>query len=589
MVPQGLAETLIESGLLLTEQAESALHLAQQENMPFVTLLIRQGITESARLAAVIAENFGYPLLDLDAVDISACCCEALDHSFLHKHRVLPLTVPSPQAHPASDAPLIIVFADPVSLQALDDIRMHTGQPIEAVVADGARLWQLLDHLLAEPTAETLTGGAAIRTALDEIDADDSRLNDIAALAGTPGSDDSKTDEAPLVRFVDNILGDAMRLNASDIHVEPFEEFARIRCRVDGCLRELSCPPATLAPRIISRIKVMADLDISERRLPQDGRMRVAAGPAKTVAGAPDMPKHVDFRVSTMPTLWGEKVVLRLLDDAATRKRLDDLGYTTEQQSRYHAALQKNQGLILVTGPTGSGKTVSLYAGLGLLNTLERNISTVEDPIEMQMHGINQLAVNRRTGLDFASALKAFMRQDPDVIMVGEIRDRETADIAVKAAQTGHLVLSTLHTNSAAGSITRLLNMGVPAYNLCGSLSLVIAQRLVRRLCNACRIADEISQARLCAAGMSAGQASRAQVCLPVGCQRCHQGFRGRVCVAEVMPMSAELNALILSGAATPDISAAATRMGMASLRESALARVAASDITLADADRLML
>lgn len=315
--------------------------------------------------------------------------------------------------------------------------------------------------------------------------------------------------------------------------------------------------------------------------------MRVMANSSDSDASAHH--QHVDFRVSSMPTLWGEKLVLRLLDSAVTGKSLDDLGYAANQQSRYHAALQKNQGLILITGPTGSGKTVSLYAGLGLLNTLERNISTVEDPIEMQMHGVNQLAVNRRTGLDFASALKAFLRQDPDVIMVGEIRDRETADIAVKAAQTGHLVLSTLHTNSAAGSITRLLNMGVPAYNLCGSLSLVIAQRLVRRLCTACKVTANDSQDRLRAAGMSADQARRARVCLPVGCRRCHQGYRGRVCVAEVLPMSAELNTLILNGATTSDISAAAGAMGLTSLRESALTRVADGDITLADADRLNL
>lgn len=590
MLPQGLADTLIEAGLLLPEQAESALRMAQQENIPFVTLLIRQGITESARLAASIAENFGYPLLDLDALDFGACCDETLDRSFLQKHRVLPLPVSAPLSPTATAAPLIIVFADPVSLQALDDIRIHSGRQVDAVVADGARLWQLLDHLLADPATASLPGGTAIRTALNEIDADEVHLNDSGALAETPaGNHDSKTDDAPLVRFVDNILRDAIQSNASDIHVEPFEAFLRIRCRVDGYLREISCPPATLAPRIISRIKVMADLDISERRLPQDGRMRVAAGVPKPGTGAPAHHQHVDFRVSTMPTLWGEKVVLRLLDSAVTRKTLNDLGYAAEQQSQYHSALQKTQGLILITGPTGSGKTVTLYAGLGLLNTLERNISTVEDPIEMQMHGVNQLAVNKRTGLDFASALKALMRQDPDVIMVGEIRDRETADIAIKASQTGHLVLSTLHTNNAAGSITRLLNMGIPAYNLCGSLSLVIAQRLVRRLCSTCKVAADVSQARLRAAGMSADQAGRARVCEPVGCHRCHQGFHGRVCVAEVLPMTAELNTLILSGAATSDISAAATTMGLASLRESALNRVADGAITLADADRLTL
>ncbi len=589
MLPQGLAKTLIESGLLLAEQAESVLAMAQQESIPFVTLLIRQGITDSCRLAATIADSFGYPLLDLDAIDASACTCDDLDRNLLQKYRLLPLFWPSPPTQDSPDSPLTVVFADPVSLQALDDIRIDTGRPVEAVVADGARLWQLLDGMLAETTAQSPPGNTSMHSALKAIDTTDAKHSDRHGLtAATPVSHD-KADDAPLVQFVDEILRDAMQLNASDIHIEPFEEVVRIRCRVDGCLREISCPPATLAPRVISRIKVMADMDISERRLPQDGRMRMPAVPTVRQGGAHISHQYVDFRVSSMPTLWGEKIVLRLLDSAVTRKTLDDLGYATEQRARYHDALQKNHGLILVTGPTGSGKTVSLYAGLGLLNTLARNISTVEDPVEMQMYGVNQLAVNRRTGLDFASALKAFMRQDPDVIMVGEIRDRETADIAVKAAQTGHLVLSTLHTNSAAGSITRLLNMGVPAYNLCGSLSLVIAQRLVRRLCTSCKVAGNESQARLRAAGMSAAQASRARVYLPVGCPRCHQGYRGRVCVAEILPMSAELNTLILNGATTADISAAAAARGLTSLRDAALARVADGDITLADADRLNL
>lgn len=314
--------------------------------------------------------------------------------------------------------------------------------------------------------------------------------------------------------------------------------------------------------------------------------MRMTAG---THDGRATGHQHIDFRVSSMPTLWGEKVVLRLLDSAVTRKTLNDLGYTQHQYTLYRQALHKNQGLILITGPTGSGKTVSLYAGLGLLNTMEKNISTVEDPIEMQIPGINQLAVNKRTGLDFASALKAFMRQDPDVIMVGEIRDRETADIAIKAAQTGHLVLSTLHTNSAADSITRLLNMGVPAYNLCGSLSLIIAQRLVRRLCTFCKVTANVSDSHLRAAGMTAEQAAQARVCLPAGCNRCHHGYRGRVCIAEVLPVTAAISALVLDGGSASDIAQAAAAGGLLSLRDSALARVAAGDISLADADRLIL
>ena len=587
MLPQGLAETLINSGLLLGDQAEAALVMAQQENIPFVTLLIRQGITDSERLAATIAENFGYPLLDLAAIDVNACPRDTLDRDFLQKHRVLPLqAMPSGPGQDRDDASLYIAFADPVSLHALDDIRLRTGRRVNAVVADGNRLWRALDQLLTDNRKEIARSNAVLR----EISAADDLQTEIASLANTlvtnPGP---KADDAPLVRFVDNVLRDAIAAQASDIHIEPFEESVRIRCRIDGSLREISRPPASLAPRIISRIKVIADMDISERRLPQDGRIRLAADNGTTASAAAQNRQRVDFRVSSMPTLWGEKVVLRLLDSAATRKNLDDLGYEAQQQSLYRAALQKSQGLILVTGPTGSGKTVSLYAGLGLLNTAERNIATAEDPVEINIDGVNQVAVNKRTGLDFATALRAFMRQDPDVIMVGEIRDKETADIAVKAAQTGHLVLSTLHTNSAAESITRLLNMGVPAYNLTGSLSIIISQRLVRRLCSSCKTPATRNETRLRAAGMSASQAGNARVYLPAGCHNCHQGYRGRVCVAEVLPMSAELNKLMINGASAGDIETSARTLGYLSLRESALARVANGEISLADADRLGL
>jgi len=587
MLPQGLAETLINSGLLLPDQAEAALVMAQQENIPFVTLLIRQGITDSERLAATIAENFGYPLLDLTAIDVNACPRDTLDRDFLQKHRILPLqAMPSGPDHASSDATLYIAFADPVSLHALDDIRLHTGRRVNAVVADGNKLWRAVDHLLTDNREGIARSNAVLR----EISAADDLQTHTESVASTliinPGAN---VDDAPLVRFVDNVLRDAIAAQASDIHIEPFEESVRIRCRIDGSLREISRPPASLAPRIISRIKVIADMDISERRLPQDGRIRLTAELGTTASATAQNRHRVDFRVSSMPTLWGEKVVLRLLDSAATRRSLADLGYESQQQSLYRAALQKSQGLILITGPTGSGKTVSLYAGLGLLNTVERNISTAEEPVEINIDGVNQVAVNKRAGLDFATALRAFMRQDPDVIMVGEIRDKETADIAVKAAQTGHLVLSTLHTNSAAESITRLLNMGVPAYNLTGSLSIVIAQRLVRRLCSYCKTPVTGNDAQLRAAGMSASQAGSARVYTPAGCQNCHQGYRGRVCVAEVLPMSAELTRLMIAGAGAGDIETSARALGYLSLRESALARVANGEISLADADRLGL
>ncbi|WP_169819494.1 GspE/PulE family protein [Pseudohongiella acticola] len=587
MLPQGLAETLIDSGLLLPDQAESARMMAQQENIPFVTLLIRQGITDSDRLAATIANCLGYPLLDLAAIDIKACLDDTMDPELMQRHRLIPLRAPTGKL---SGSPVFIVFADPASLTVIDELRLHGSREINAVVADGVVLWKMLADLQAPvpaTTSESTKPDKSQRLNPGTIDNLNNATN--KQVADPPVRGEAKTDDAPLVRFVDQVLREAIATDASDIHIEPFEKTVRIRCRIDGTLREVTRADVSMAPRIISRIKVMADMDISERRLPQDGRLRLSREKQNQRSGTEVIAESTDFRVNSMPTLWGEKVVLRLLDKAATQKSLEELGYTPQQTSHYRQALRKSHGLILITGPTGSGKTVSLYAGLDLLNTLERNISTVEDPIEMQIDGINQVAVNKRTGLDFASALKAFMRQDPDILMVGEIRDQETADIAVKAAQTGHLVLATLHTNNAAGSITRLLNMGIPPYNLSGSLSLIVAQRLVRQLCGACKVPDTDATSQLRAAGMTAAQAASANTCLPVGCERCHQGYRGRICVAETLPMSGKLDALMLNGATSTGIEDAARKMGHLSLRESALIRVANGDITLADAERLEL
>lgn len=570
---QGLAESLVDSGLLLREQAVAALNLAQQQNMPFVTLLVRQAIADSHRLAAFIAQRFGYPLLDLDSVDTSHLPHDVLETDFLLQHRVLPLFKSSNR--------FCFAFADPASLLAIEDIRRHTGLDVEAMVVDGNQLQESLQTLLyangKHAPNEPDTGE---RESLEDLAASLTSVTD-----QTEGSQDDTAADAPLVRFVSKLLIDSVTMGASDIHIEPFENWVRIRCRIDGALRETGRAPVALAPRIISRLKVLAELDISERRVPQDGRLRLSSG---TRTGPGDVP-NADFRVNTMPTLWGEKMVLRLLDTRSAHKRIETLGYDKGQLALYIEALKKNQGLILVTGPTGSGKTVSLYAGLAELNTMERNIAAAEDPVEIYVDGINQIAINRRSGLDFATVLRAFMRQDPDVIMVGEIRDRETAEIAVKAAQTGHLVLTTLHTNSAAQSITRLLSMGIAPYDLSGSLSLIIAQRLVRRLCNYCKVPDPVPAKTLLSAGMSEAMIAEASLYKAASCHRCHQGYKGRVCIAEVLPMDTRLSDILLDNGKASDVASAAETMGYMTLRQSALQRAAAGEINLADAERINL
>jgi len=512
--------------------------------------------TDGPRHAAAIARQFGAPLLDLSAFDLQRCPVNLVDTQLLHKHRVLPLYRRGNR--------LYLATSDPTRVQAFDELKFHTGLSIDIVVVDDAQLSPLIDRLQQQSE-----NGASLDDMLEEIGVDNPDADSAAAVAET-------VDEAPVVRFVNRLLLDAVRAGASDIHMEPYEHSYRIRLRSDGILREVSHPPRALASRIASRIKIMARLDISERRLPQDGRIRLKLARNRAI----------DLRVNTLPTVWGEKLVLRLLDPDNACVGIDLLGYEETQKQLYLTALRRSQGLILVTGPTGSGKTVSLYSGLDLLNTAGINISTAEDPVEINLEGVNQVAVNTRIGLSFASVLRAFLRQDPDVIMVGEIRDLETAEIAIKAAQTGHLVLSTLHTNSAIDTLVRLRNMGIPSYNLASSVSLIMAQRLCRRLCH-CKQPQQLPPTVLREAGFAPEQIDSLQLHAPVGCEACSDGYRGRVGIHEVLPVTEGLSRIIMSDGNALQLAEQAAREGYRTLRQSALAKVAQGLTSLAEIERI--
>jgi type IV pilus assembly protein PilB len=418
----------------------------------------------------------------------------------------------------------------------------------------------------------------------DESDALDITDIDSEELSGLEVQEDKKEDDAgsgeddaPIVVFINKILLDAIKKGASDLHFEPYEKSFRIRFRIDGILAEIARPPVSLSSRMSARLKVMSKLDIAERRVPQDGRIKLALSKKKSI----------DFRVSTLPTMWGEKIVMRILDSSSAMLGIDMLGYEAEQKKIYMEALDQPQGMILVTGPTGSGKTVSLYTGLNILNTEERNISTAEDPVEINLEGINQVQINNRAGLTFPSALRSFLRQDPDIVMVGEIRDLETAEISIKAAQTGHLVLSTLHTNSAAETLTRLLNMGVPSYNVASSVSIIIAQRLARRLCPQCKTHEELSQAQLAEQGFPSDELSEIKLFKPVGCEQCTGGYKGRVGIYEVIKISAKISSIIMEGGNSLDIAKQCQKEGYNNLRQSGLKKAMIGMTSLAEINRV--
>jgi len=541
----GLPRALLQAGRLSQDQIDSIQRQANNSRTPFIDALISDGDIDAGALAMFCATHFGCPLLDLGAVDIQALPKDVIDDRLMQSQRVVVL---AKRSHKVS-----VAIADPTQTQVLDQVKFRTGLLVEPVVVLLPQLTELITKLSqsAEQNLSALIG--------DDLDS-------VALVEETHSTDTSASeiDDAPVVRFLQKILTDAINLGASDLHFEPFEKFYRIRFRIDGVLREVSQPPLAIKEKLASRIKVISRLDISEKRVPQDGRMKLS------VSGT----RSIDFRVSTLPTLFGEKIVMRILDGSQAQLGIDALGYEPEQKALLMEAIQRPYGMVLVTGPTGSGKTVSLYTCLNLLNKPGINIATAEDPAEINLPGINQVSINERAGLTFTVALRAFLRQDPDIVMVGEIRDLETADIAIKAAQTGHMVFSTLHTNDAPSTLTRLLNMGVAPFNIASAVTLITAQRLARRLCS-CKQPEPIAVDAFFAAGFSEIDLSGWTPYRAVGCERCSgSGYKGRVGVYQVMPVSKAIEATILAQGSALDIEAQAKREGIKSLREAGLLKV---------------
>ena len=558
----GLARRFVDDGLLDEAIAKDAFLQASQNRIPLITYLTQNKLADSSKLAFSAAMEFGVSVLDLSSFMLEMMPDKVVDEKLVRKHNALPLFKRGNR--------LFIAVSDPTNIQALDEIKFNTGLSTDAILVDDAKLREAIDKYLE--SQDTTMGNL-----------DDADLEGVETEGGDPEDDKavvatSDVDDAPIVKFVNKMLLDGIRGGASDVHFEPYEKTYRVRFRTDGILKEMSRPSIKLAPKISARIKIMAQLDISERRVPQDGRIKMKL--SKT--------KAIDFRVNTLPTLWGEKIVLRILDPSQAKMGIDALGYEEDQKQLFMDALVQPQGMILVTGPTGSGKTVSLYTGLNILNTPELNISTAEDPAEINLEGINQVNVNTRVGLGFAEALRAFLRQDPDVIMVGEIRDLETANIAIKAAQTGHMVLSTLHTNSAAETLTRMMNMGVPAFNIATSVSLIIAQRLGRRLCSACKQAADVPKDLLLTEGFTQEQIDTGFTLFrPKGCDKCTNGYKGRVGIYEVVKITDELANMIMEEASSIKIAKQAQAEGFRTLRQSALRKVIEGVTSLEEANRV--
>lgn len=560
----GLSQRLVSEQLLSAASAAEIVKTARESGVTLVEELVQSGHVPSQPLARLVSEEYGVPMFDLDQMVSEQFVAHLVPTKLIKKHRALPLYRRGNR--------LFIALSDPTNKAAVDEFKFATGIAAETIIVDHEQLNRVIDDLIAKQDEvfdgdiEDFTSAEDFLPDMDvEEEAEELDINSLA-------------DDAPIVKFVNKVLFDAIKMAASDIHFEPYEKEYRIRIRSDGILREVVKPPKGLSPRLAARLKVMARLDISERRAPQDGRIQLKLSKNRSI----------DFRVSTLPTLFGEKIVLRILDPGSARMGVDALGYEEDQKKLYLDALDRPQGMILVTGPTGSGKTVSLYTGLDILNEPERNISTAEDPVEINMEGVNQVHVNPKVGLNFAQVLRSFLRQDPDVLMVGEIRDLETAEIAVKAAQTGHLVLSTLHTNSAPETITRLLNMGVPAYNIASSVSLIIAQRLARRLCKYCA-EDEtnVPEDALRELGFTDELLSNATIKRPVGCNQCRKGYSGRVGIYEVVQITKDLSAVIMEGANAVVLEKTARDAGFYSLRTAALKKCAAGIIGLDEVTRV--
>jgi len=556
----GLARQMVVAGVLDEKIAQQAQVQAVRAKTSFVTYVVQSKLAKARAIAELASDQFGVALLDLNAVDKESLPKDLISEKLARQHRVLPLS--------RRGTKLYVAISDPANHQSISDIQFSTGLTIESILVE--------DDLLSAAIDKVYDSGTTGLEDLGEVDLDGVDVETV--------SDDGKVDEggeaaddAPVVRFVNKMLLDAIRGGSSDLHFEPYEKAFRVRLRTDGILHEVARPPIQLAPRISARLKVMAGLDISERRKPQDGRIKMKL--SKT--------KAIDFRVNTLPTLWGEKIVMRILDPSSAQMGIDALGYEEDQKELYMNALKQPQGMILVTGPTGSGKTVSLYTGLNILNTVDVNISTAEDPVEINLEGINQVNVNPRQGMDFSQALRAFLRQDPDVIMVGEIRDLETAEIAIKAAQTGHMVMSTLHTNSAAETLTRLRNMGVAAFNIATSVNLIIAQRLARKLCNSCKKEVELPHDALLEEGFPADKIGTFKIYAPVGCDNCKGGYKGRVGIYEVVKNTPSLARIIMEDGNSIDISTQMRKDGFNDLRTSALVKAMQGVTSLEEVNRV--
>jgi type IV pilus assembly protein PilB len=558
----GLARRLVSDGLLTDEDAHSAQSAAKESKQAFVSYLVNKKILASADLASIASQEFGVPLFDINAMNMELAATDLIQEKLIRQHNALPLYQRGKR--------LYVAVSDPTNLQALDEFQFNTGLNTYPLLVDEVQLSTSIEKSLDKTNEQLDDFGDA---ELDDIDLgpDDTDQKD----DGT----DANIDDTPVVRFINGILTTAIKAGASDIHFEPYEKKYRVRTRIDGILHESKTAPIALAGRISARLKVLSRLNIAERRVPQDGRMRMKL--SKT--------KAIDFRVNTCPTLFGEKIVLRILDPTSAQLGIDALGYEEDQKKTFLEIMHKPYGMVLVTGPTGSGKTVSLYTALNILNTDDRNISTAEDPAEISLAGINQVNVNPAVGLTFPAALRAFLRQDPDIIMVGEIRDLETAEIAIKAAQTGHMVFSTLHTNDAPQTLTRLANMGVPAFNIASAVSLIIAQRLARRLCNNCKKEETIPADALLEEGFTQEQIDEGvSIHKPVGCESCTEGYKGRVGIYQVMPISDTMGRIIMEGGNAIELADQAKMEGIADLLTSGLRKVAAGFTSLEEVNRVI-
>ncbi|WP_180002775.1 MULTISPECIES: type IV-A pilus assembly ATPase PilB [unclassified Acinetobacter] len=555
----GFIRRLVDEGVLSAEDMRTALANAKQEKTDIVAYLVSHHNLSPTTIAETISVEFGEPLFDIGAYDPGQILREDIDEKLITKHRILPIY--------KNANILYVATSNPTNIEATDAIRFATKLNIETVIVEHNKLEKLIEQNFTEEST---------------FDFDDDFDLDVNVDTADPTQEEDEKDkgeEAPIVKYINKLLIDAIRMGASDLHFEPYEKMYRVRYRVDGVLRQIATPPLQLANRLASRLKVMSQMDISEKRVPQDGRIKLKLSKNKAI----------DFRVNSLPTLFGEKLVLRILDPSSAMLGIDALGYEPEQKELFMEALDKPQGMLLITGPTGSGKTVSLYTGLNILNREDTNISTAEDPVEINLQGINQVNVNPKVGLTFAAALKSFLRQDPDIVMVGEIRDLETAEIAIKAAQTGHMVMSTLHTNSAPETLTRLRNMGVPSFNIATSVNLVIAQRLARRLCSQCKKTADIPKQSLLEMGFTEAdlQSPEFQIYEPVGCNECREGYKGRVGIYEVMKVTPEISRIIMEDGNAIEIAEASARAGFNNLRRSGLVKVMQGVTSLQEVNRV--